>query len=217
MLFVLEALDASADCEALVVEADAASCAASEDDLLVAKSSVVAPLAVRLLLAAAFRLPLSDAALFAAVVSVLELLPVALYDDPPLAARVLLAALPTVPEVLPPLEEVLSEVELPSVAALPPGAAVAPFAVEPLLVVPLELFASFAAALRVAASDLLEAVVKDAFVANALVVPLVLLAFAAAEADSVADALLLALASCAKLLLLLKLFVELLLVDRSLV
>jgi hypothetical protein len=217
MLFVLDALEASANCEALVAEADSASCAASEDDLCVAKLSVVALFAERLLLEAAFRLASRDAALFEAVVCVAEPLPVALNDDAPLAARVLLAADPTVPEVLPPLEEVLFEVELPSVEALPPGSADAPFAVKPPLAVPLELFASFAAALRVAPSDLLEAAVKDAFVANALVVPLDLLAFAEAEADSVADALLLALAFCAKLLLLSKLFVELFVLDRSLV
>src|ERR1700760_3592374 len=126
MLFVLVALDASLACSAFMPEADSASCAASEGDFLVAKLSVVAPFAARVLLEEAFRAPLREAASVEEVVLVAEPLPVALNDDPPFAARVLLAAVPTVPELLPPLEEVLFEVELPTVEALPPGSADAP-------------------------------------------------------------------------------------------
>lgn len=67
----------------------------------------------------------------------------------------LLAAFPTVPEVLPPLEALLFDAELPLVPALPPGAAVAEFAVDPKPTVLLSLFALCAEASNIAAADLL--------------------------------------------------------------
>ena len=88
-----------------------------------------------------------------ALVSVLDELPVELLADPPSAACVLFIAEPTVPEVLPPLEELLLDVELPVVPALPPLAAMALLAVVPAAAVSFALAALFSVVLSVPAAD----------------------------------------------------------------
>jgi hypothetical protein len=171
--------------------------------------------AARLLVEARFKLPDNVAAALEPVVFVAAALLVPLVADPPLAAWVLLAALPTVPEVLPPLEEVLFDAELPVVPALPPVAANAVFAVEPKLDVPLLEFVLFAAASNVAAADLLSLAFRAALDAKEFVVALELLLLLAEEADALSDELLLALACCALFLLVLKLSEELLVFELS--
>jgi hypothetical protein len=183
----------------------------------VAKLSDLDVFADRLLFEARFKLPTNDAALFEPVVSVADVLLVEFVADPPLAAWVLLAALPTVPDVLPPLEEVLFEAELPVVPALPPGAAAAVFPVEPELRVPLLVSALFAEAFNAAAADLTSLAVSAPLEAKELVVAFDLLLLLAAEADAVSDALLLALACCALLLLVLRLSEVLLFLEVSFV
>lgn len=156
----------------MVVASDAACCAALEDAAWVAKSSDLDAFAARLLFEARFKLPVNEAAALEAVVFVAAALLVPLVADPPLAAWVLLAALPTVSDVLPPLDEVLFDAELPFVPALPPVAAAAVFAVEPELDVPLLEFALFAAASNVAAADLSSLAVRAALDAKEFVVAL---------------------------------------------
>jgi hypothetical protein len=216
MLFEFELLEASAHCEAFMPEADAACCAALEDVAFVAKSSDFEAFADRLLFEDRFSDAPSVPALFEPVVAEFAVLPVAFVELPPLAAFVLFIAEPAVPEELPPLEEVLLEVELPVVPALPPGAAVAVLAVFPVLPVLFELSAVLAAAFSVAAAVFASLAVSEPVEVNEFVVPLDLLALAAAEADSVAEALLLALAFWANVLLEVALAVALLVVDRSL-
>jgi hypothetical protein len=164
----------------------------------------------RLFCEASCKLPVNEAALFEADVAVDAALLVAFVADPPLAAWVLLAAFPTVPEVLPPLDEVLFDAELPVVPALPPVAAAAVFAVEPVASVPLLLLALFAEASNAAAADLLSLADSAAFVAKELAVALDLVLLLAAETDVLSEELLLALACCALFLLVLKLAVSLL-------
>jgi hypothetical protein len=201
----------------LFAEADSVSFAALEDAALVAKLSVLAALAFKLWLEEWFKLAANVAAALVPLVVVLELLLVPLLAEAPLAAVVVLLAVPTFDEVLPPLEPLLLNVELPIEEELPPVAAVALFAVVPELDVLLFVFALFAEAFNDAAVDLTLLAVSAAFSARALVVELDLLALLAAEADSVAEAVLLALACCMLLLLVAKVFEELLVVEKSLV
>jgi hypothetical protein len=128
---------------------------------------------------------------------------------------VLLAAVPTVPEVLPPLEEVLFDAELPVVPAFPPESAAAVFAVEPKLAVLLPVFALFAAAANDALAALLLAVVNAAFEEKEFVVELELLLLLASDADAVSDALLPEATCCALFLLVAKLSAEPLVLELS--
>jgi hypothetical protein len=148
--------------------------------LLVAKLSVVAVLAARLLAEEAFRLAFNVSALVPVVVFVPEEFAVLLVDEPPLDALWLLAAVPTLDDVLPPLAELLLNDELPIDPALPLEPALTVFAVEPeddVELVPFELFAD---APSVAPSVWLLLAVKEPLFENALVVPLDLLEFSAA-------------------------------------
>jgi hypothetical protein len=117
----------------------------------------------------------------------------------------LLAAFPTVPEVLPPLDALLFDAELPLVPALPPVAAVAVFAVEPKPTVLLSLFALCAEASNVAAADLVSLADSASLAAKELLVELDLLLLLEAEADVSRVERLLAFACCALFSLVLKL------------
>jgi hypothetical protein len=143
-LFVFELLEDSPHEEDLLADADAANCEALEDaelvaklsvrdleaSLLVAKLSVVAVFAARLWLEEAVRLAFNVAALLLEPVSVDEAFFVSLADNAPMDAVALLFARPVVFEVLPPLEELLLLVELPTELAVPFAPAAARLAVE---------------------------------------------------------------------------------------
>lgn len=165
--------------------------------------------------AARFKLAANEAALFEAVVSVVAAFVVAFVADPPLAAWVLLAAFPTVLEVLPPLEDLLFDAELPVVPAFPPGEADAEFAVDPKPSVLLLLFALCAEASNVAAADLLSLADSALLAAKELLVELDLLLLLEAEADVSSVECLLELACCALLSLVLKLALALLVCELS--
>lgn len=205
VLFAL--LEDSANCDDLAREAFSAACWALEDDALVAKLSETAAFADKLLFEEAVKLAFKAAALVEELVSVLESLWVALLADPPLAAVVVLPAVPTFEEVLPPLEALLLNVELPVDEAVEPvvGKVAAEFAVEPEADVSLLACALFAVTPSVAPSDLVELFVRDPFAAKAFVVALDLLELEDSEAASDAVRLLLALACCMLLLVLVKL------------
>jgi hypothetical protein len=148
--------------------------------LLVAKLSDVAVLAARLLLEVAFKAAFNVPALDPVVVFVPEAFEVSLAATAPPAAVVLLAAVPTLEEVLPPLAELLLNDELPAVPAVPFGPAAARLPVVPeddVELLPFELFA-------VAPSDAprvwLLLAVTEPVLANAFVVPLALLELSAA-------------------------------------
>jgi hypothetical protein len=218
MSVAFELLEDSATCAPVVTDAFSAACWALEDDLLVAKLSEAAALADKFLLEERFKLAFKAPALLPEFVAVLEALLVELLDDPPLAAEVVLFAVPTLEEVLPPLVPLSLDVEFPVDEALegrrPDGVAAA-FAVDPEADVSLLACAVFAEAPNVAAAVLALLFVSDPFAAKAFVVPLDLLELEASEAASDAVKLLLALACCAWSLVWLKLFDELLLRERS--
>ena len=184
---------------------------------MVAKLSETAAFADKLLSEEAVKLAFKAAALVEELVSVLESLWVALLDDPPLAAVVVLPAVPTFEEVLPPLEALLLKVELPVDEAVEPvvGKVAAEFAVEPEADVSLLACALFAVAPSVAPSDLLELFVREPFAAKAFVVALDLLELEDSEAASDAVKSLLALACCMWSLVWLKVVDELLLLELS--
>jgi hypothetical protein len=211
----LESFEASENAAEFFLESDAACCADLDDDASVEKSSDFDAFADKLLFEARFKLPDKEAALWDPVVSVAAALLVALVADPPFAAWVLLAALPTVPEVLPPLEDVLFDTELPVVPALPPGAALALFAVEPKAAVPLLVSVLFAEASSFAAAELTSLALSDSLAAKEFFVALESVSLLAAEADTSSDELLLALACCAVWWLVLKLAEELSLFELS--
>jgi hypothetical protein len=135
-----------------------------------------------------------------------------------LAAEVMLLAVPTLEDVLPPLAPLSLDVELPVEEALegrrPLGVAAA-FPVEPEADVSLLACALFAEAPNVAAAVTALLFVSDPLAAKAFVVPLDLLEFEPSEAASDAVKLLLALACCALSVVWLKLFDEVLLLDWS--
>lgn len=108
--------------------------------------------AARVLLEDRFRLAFSEAAPLPEPALVLEEFDVELAADAPSDAVVLFAAVPTPPELLPPPEELLLDVELPYVFAVPLAPAKAEFAVEPEVDVLLCEFELFAEAARVAAA-----------------------------------------------------------------
>ena len=132
---------------------DFAACAALEAVELVVALVVLAVLEVEALLEAEFSVSADCVPLLALFVAVLAALLVAFVDDELPDALVLLAALPLDDDVLPPLEPLLVNVELPVVAADPPVADVAEFAVEPWLDVLLLVLASVDESLDVSAAD----------------------------------------------------------------
>ena len=103
------------------------SLAAWLDAFWVAKLSLVAVFAARLLLEDRFRLAFSEAALELVPVLGLEELEVDWAATAPSEAVVLFAAVPTPLELLPPPEEMLLSVELPNVLAVPLSPAAAKF------------------------------------------------------------------------------------------
>jgi hypothetical protein len=217
----LELLEDSAACAPVVTDAFSADCWALEDDALVAKLSEAAALADKLLLEERFKLAFKDAAPLPEFVAVSEALWVELEDDPPLAAEVVLPAVPTLEDVLPPLVPLLLDVELPVEEALEgskvllSGVVVAAFAVDPEADVSLLAWALLAEAPNVAAAVPALVFVNDPLAAKAFVVALDVLEFEPCEAASDAVKLLLALACCALSLVWLKLFDELLLLELS--
>lgn len=215
MLF--ERLEDSANCEDLATEAFSAASWALEDVELVAKLSETAAFAVRLLSEEAVKLASNVAALLLLLVSETEAFLVALADNAPPDAVALLLAVPVVFDVLPPPEDVLLLVELPTDPAVPSELAAARFAV--LLKAPVALFACvlLAVAPNDASSDLLEVFVSDPFAAKAFVVALALLELEDSEAASDAVKSLLALACCIWSLVWLNVVVELLVLELSLV
>jgi hypothetical protein len=128
----------------------------------------------------AFRLALKVPAAVPVVVFVPELFVVPLLALAGPDEVVLLLAVPTLEEVLPPLAELLLNVELPTDPELPPVPEDAALAVVPEDDVELVPFEAFAVTPNVPASDLLLLAVKEPFVENAFVVPLALLEFSAA-------------------------------------
>jgi hypothetical protein len=221
MFVALELLEDSATCEPVVTDAFSAACWALDDDASVAKLSEAAALADKLLLEERFKLAFKDAAPLPEFVVVSEALWVELLADPPLAAVVVLPAVPTFEEVAPPLVPLLLDVELPveepleGSKVLLSGLLVAAFAVEPEADVSLLAWALVAEAPNVAAAVLALVFVSDPLAAKAFVVPLDLLEFEPSEAASDAVKLLLALACCALSLVWLKLFDEVLLLELS--
>jgi hypothetical protein len=209
VLFAL--LEDSANCEALSNEADCANCEALEDDLLVAKLSVVAVFAVRLLLEERSRLAVNDLLLDESLAFVFAAFLVAFAATAGPVTLVSLLAVPAAVVVAVPLVAVLLFDEAPLLVALPSVSAAAKFRLEPKPDVLLLECVLAAVASREAEAVFALLASSAAFVAKAFVVALDLLEFAAAEADSVADKLLLALASCIWLLVLSKLLAELLL------
>ncbi len=149
--------------------------------MLVPKLSVVAVFAARFLLEERLALAVNEAAALPVFVLVPAVLFVELAATAGPFAVVVLAAVPTVPEVLPPLEEVLLDVELPADEPVPPLAAAAKFAVEPVADVELLAVDLFAAASNDPVAELVLAAVKDPVFEKAFVVPLDLLAFSAAS------------------------------------
>jgi hypothetical protein len=168
---------APCDAAELVANWSLAFCA---DALLVPKVSVVEVLAARVLLEDRFRLAFREAALLFAPALLLEELEVPFAAIAPPEAVVLLAAVPVPPELLPPPAEVLLEVELPNVFALPFLPAAAKFSVEPEVAVLLCEAALFSEAPRVAAAVWVLPAVMAPLVAKAFVVPLDLLEASAA-------------------------------------
>ena len=180
--------------------------------------SEAAALADKLLLEERLTVAFRAAAPLPELVDVSEALWVELLADPPLAAEVVLPAVPTLEEVAPLLVPLSLGVELPVDEALEgrrPLGVVAAFAVEPEADVSLLAWALFAEAPNVAAAVPALVFVSDPLAAKAFVVPLDLLEFEDSEAASDAVKFLLALASCALLLVWLKLFDELLLLVLS--
>jgi hypothetical protein len=210
---------------------------------LVAKLSVVAVFADRFLLEERLALAFSDAAPLEELVPVCDAFLVALPATAPSDALVVLDELPLPAEVAGVLEELLLKDEVPVLVAVPFAPAAAkfrvPFEADVLLfalvwfadapnvaAADFELLAVRAplvAKLFVVAPDLLEfsaaafvtALFSLALVTKAFVVPLDLLELADAEADSFAEAVLLALACCMLLLLAAKLCVELAVFELS--
>jgi hypothetical protein len=218
MFVALELLEDSAACAPVVTDAFSAACWALEDDALVAKLSEAAALADKLLLEERFKLAFKAAALLPEFVAVSEALWVELLADPPLAAEVVLLAVPTFEEVAPLLVPLSLNAELPVDEALEgrrPLGVVAAFAVEPEADVSLLAWALLAEAPNVAAAVPALVFVNDPLAAKAFVVPLDLLEFEPSEAASDAVKLLLALACCALSLVWLKLFDEVLLLELS--
>jgi hypothetical protein len=214
----LELLEDSAACAPVVTDAFSADCWALEDDALVAKLSEAAALADKLLLEERFKLAFKDAAPLPEFVVVSEALWVELLADPPLAAEVVLPAVPTFEEVAPPLVPLSLDVELPVDEALEgsrPLGVVAAFAVDPEADVSLLAWALLAEAPNVAAAVPALVFVNDPLAAKAFVVALDVLEFEPCEAASDAVKLLLALACCALSLVWLKLFDEVLLLELS--
>jgi hypothetical protein len=146
---------------------------------LVAKLSVVAVFAARLLVEERFKVAFNAAAELLVPAFVLEAFWVALAATAPPAAVVLFAAVLVDPELLPPPEDVLLEVELPNVFAVPFLPAAAKFRVEVEADVLLCVLALLAVAPNVAAAVWLLLAVSDAFVAKAFVVAPDLLEFSA--------------------------------------
>jgi hypothetical protein len=193
----LESFEASENWAEFFVASDAACCADLDEDASVEKSSDLDALADKLLFEARFKLPDRAAALWEPVVSVAAALLVPLVADPPSAEWVLLAAVPIVPELLPPLDDVLCDVELPLVPALPPGRDVAVFVVEPKLAVPLLVSVLLAEASSFAAAELTSLALSASLDAKEFFVALESVSLLAAEAATFSDELLLALACCA--------------------
>jgi hypothetical protein len=192
MLLLLALLEAAENCADLSAEADAASSPDLEEDAVVAKLSVLAALASKLLFEARSALPDNDAELELVFVAVLELLPVALPEIAPSDAVALSVAEPTVPEVLPPLAEVLLDVGLPFESAVPFAPAAARFAVKPLADVLLLPFALSAAAVIVPEADFDLLAVNEAFSERSFVVPLDLVESKDADCEPVTEALVIA-------------------------
>lgn len=140
----------------------------------------MAVLAARLLLEVAFKPAFSVAALLPEVVLVSEAFEVVLAASAPSDAVVLLAALPTLEEVLPPLAEPLLNAELPTEPAVPFLPATARLPVDPDDEVELLPFELLSVAASVAPSAWLLLAFKEPLLVNALVVPLDLLEASAA-------------------------------------
>lgn len=208
-------LEDSANCDDLLAEAASICCEALEDAELVPKLSVVAVFAAKFWFEERFRLAFNVAALEPELVSEAEPLWVPLADNAPSEAVLLLVWPPVVFEVLPPPDAVLLLVELPDDPAVPFAPAAARLPVE--LKLPVALFAwlLLAVAPNVAAAVLALLAVRDALCAKAFVVALELLELLAAEADSDAVAVLLALACCMLLSLAPKVFAELCIFELS--
>jgi hypothetical protein len=195
-LWLFELLEDSPNDEVFMAEEDFAFCAALDDEALVAKLSVTAALADRLLLEDALRVAFNPFAVVAEVVFVPAAFVVELPDVAPLVAERLSPAVPALDEVLPPLAELLVFVALLTFVAVPFVPAATVFAVEPLLDVALPVFPVLAVTPRVAASDLVSLFVSDPFAAKAFVVALDLLALLEADEVSVDEAVWLAVACC---------------------
>jgi hypothetical protein len=163
--------------------------------LSVAKLSVVSVFAARLLLEERFALADSEAAALPVFVLVLAVLLVALPATAGPFAVVVLLVVPTVPEVLPPLEEVLFDVVLPADEPVPPFFAAAKLPVKSVADVLLLAVDLFAVTPSVPEAVLLLLAVRDPVFEKALVVPLALLEFSAAS--FVTDAVLLAFSAAA--------------------
>lgn len=153
MFFVFELLEDSPNEEDLSKAAVSDSLEALDEFASVAKLSVVAVFAARLLFEDRFKLAFKVPELFDADVLLPEAFLVLLDAAAPSCAVVLLAAVPTLDEVLPPLDALLLNVELPTVPAVPFLPARALFDVEPKLAVALSDFALEAVVPRVPAAD----------------------------------------------------------------
>lgn len=201
MLLLLALFEAEAFCEALLLLDDFDHCEAWADDELEVEFAFLALLDAELtfdaeLLAAADWLALLDAS-----VSVLEELLVPLLADAPLDALRLLAALPEVVDVLPPLDDGLLNDELPTDVDDPFVPAEAVFEVELELAVSLLLLALLADALWFAAADFTLLAVFAALDDEASVVAELLFPLLAADDMFAEEALLLALSLSAAFLL----------------
>jgi hypothetical protein len=189
MDLLLALLEAAENCADLSAEADDCCCPPLEEEAEVAKLSVLAALASKLLFEAASALPDNDAELVLDLVDVPEWLPVALPAIAPSDAVALSAAVPTVPESLPPLEEVLFDDEFPFESAVPLEPAAARFAVKPPADVLLLSFALSAEAVIVPEADLDLLAVNEAFSERSFVVSLDLLEPKDDDCDPVIEAL----------------------------
>jgi hypothetical protein len=196
LLFVLVLSEEAENCEALLAEADSASCEALVEAALAAKLFDLEAFADRLLFAAKFALPVSEAALFPEVVSVLALLELPLDADELPWAKVLLDAVPPDVEVAPLLAELLLRSEPPDVPELPPTPELAAFDVVPLPDVLLVACALLADAVIVPAADVEPVAVNEPLDAKLSETAADLLEFLEAEADSISLELLAALTCC---------------------
>ena len=216
-LLLEERFEPSANCDDLAAVSDTADAEfldvakASEAFLVVAKVAVKPLLAAKSLLAVKDAEPVSDEDLLLA-----ELL----VASPAIAGPVVegpLVVEPTLPEVLPPLAELLLEFEVALSVAVPFLVDAAKAAVAFLAEVAFAVVARLPFAANAASSDLVEVVVRPAFTVDPNAALLVVAEFFEALALNALDELLLALACCAEDLVSVLLFEVLKTFDVSLV